>query len=298
MRRSVFLLLAPVLCSILVAHYCYVATAKPEGDGFPPEVEKQIQDILKTKESSKVAQKYRTLFNKVGPKGIRTLQAYPQEGIAIQAAWEEVTLTIPEKEPKRPDADKLKWFLEFMERRGSVKAPRWWSEALLNSDANRRDNIYPGEPKEKPYHRLGLDYTAGPLDSSLKRGRDTVELRIGEDSVPIPQGLLLKDDFGKLCCGVSGLISHSRCFVAVHESVGYPYQLACIDRETAKTLWESQVFGTWWGSASGIHCMWVAVTEQNNRIVIFGSAATGMHMEAFRPEDGKNLFRFSTYYWR
>jgi hypothetical protein len=97
-------------------------------------------------------------------------------------------------------------------------------------------------------------------------------------------------------CNVSALITSSRCFVAVHEDVGYPYKLACIDRQAEKLLWKSEVFATWWAGATGIHRMWVTVTEQNKRIVLFGSAATGMHVEAFRPEDGANLFRFSTSY--
>src|SRR5262249_37561015 len=105
-----------------------------------------------------------------------------------------------------------------------------------------------------------------------------------------------KADRGQLCCHVSALMRASRCYVAVHEDVGYPYDLACIDRGTGKVRWKSEVFGTWWGGATGIHEMCVTITEQNKRIVLFGSAATGIHVEAFRPEDGVNLFRFSTSY--
>jgi hypothetical protein len=82
----------------------------------------------------------------------------------------------------------------------------------------------------------------------------------------------------------------------VHERVGYPYDLVCIDRTTGKALWKSKVFGSWWYGASGQHMMWVTVTEQDKRIIVFGSAGTGAHVEGFRAEDGKNLFRFSTSY--
>src|SRR5439155_9296246 len=152
------------------------------------EVEQMVQGILASKypyESGSgpgAAKGYRTLFKKVGPDGIRRLQAHPGDGIAIQAAWEEVTLTVPEKEPAqvvRPNRHKLDWFLGFLEGRARVKAPQWWSEMLLDSRANRRDNIYPGNPTQCPYHRVGLDYASGPHDTNLKREGGKVVQRIG-----------------------------------------------------------------------------------------------------------------------
>jgi hypothetical protein len=74
--------------------------------------------------------------------------------------------------------------------------------------------------------------------------------------------------------------------------------MACIDRKTSKVRWKSKVFGSFWGNATGRHLMWVALKEQNKRVVVFGSAHTGLHVEAFSPEDGTNLFRFSTSYAR
>ena len=63
----------------------------------------------------------------VGPGGLPALRLHPHDGIAIQAAWEEVTLTVPEEkqdQPVRPDRHKLDWFLGFLEGRGRVRAPR------------------------------------------------------------------------------------------------------------------------------------------------------------------------------
>jgi hypothetical protein len=39
----------------------------------------------------------------------------------------------------------------------------------------------------------------------------------------------------------------------------------------------------------------VSVTEQNRRVVLFGGGVD-IHCEAFRYEDGTNLFRFSSGY--
>jgi hypothetical protein len=77
--------------------------------------------------------------------------------------------------------------------------------------------------------------------------------------------------------------------------VGYPYQLACIDRKTGKVVWNSDVFAHFWGAVSGARTeMSVAVTEQGGRVVLFGLSWAGFHVEAFKPGDGTSLFRFST----
>jgi len=56
------------------------------------------------------------------------------------------------------------------------------------------------------------------------------------------------------------------------------------------------VWATWWGVSSGISHMWVAVTEQDKRVVVFGAASTGVHVEAFWSDNGDNLFRFANSY--
>jgi hypothetical protein len=303
MRYLVFLILFSFLSAHPLMQQSCGASDKSEEARFPAEIEKLVQEILTSKypyESPSdmgIVKGYRTLFKKVGAKGIRELQTHPNDGISIQAAWETVALTVPEmqqKEKVRPDRHKLDWFLGFLEGRARLKVPSWWSEVVLDSRA--KGKIYPGDPKESPFHKLGLDDAYGPDDTSLNREDDKVVLRIGKQSVAIPENLLHKTSDGKIYCSVSALMNPSRCCVAVYGNVGTPYKLTCIDRTTGKILWKSDVFGTWWGGSTGIHYMWVTVTEQNDRIVLFGAASTGIHVEAFREKDGKNLFRFSSSY--
>jgi hypothetical protein len=222
------------------------------------------------------------------------------DSIALQAAWEEVTLTVPVK-PKvvvRPDRQKLDWFLGFLEGRAHVRAPPWWAEALLDSRANARDNIYPGNPKEPPYHSAGLDWSRSPRDTTLKREGGKAILRVGEQALAIPEDLLRKADSGRVWSNVSALLTPKRCYVAVHGDEGYGYWLTCIDRTSDKVLWKARVWASWWGGTTGVGHMWVTVTEQKGRVVVFGAESIGMHVEAFRAEDGQNVFRFATSYWR
>src|SRR5437870_2898396 len=122
MRLALLLLLSlAVTTSLLVLQGC-LASQEPDGGSSPADIEKQVQEILAAKypyESSSgpgVSKGYRTLFKRVGAEGIRELQRHSHDGIAIQAAWEAVALTVPEREPARavrPDRHKLEWFLGF-----------------------------------------------------------------------------------------------------------------------------------------------------------------------------------------
>jgi hypothetical protein len=294
----VCLLLISFLSTDLLIQQHFVASDKAEDDRRPAEIEKLVQAILASKHPKEsgseigTAKAYRELFKKVGAEGLRELQTHSEDGISIQAAWEEVVLKVPEKKSVHLDRHKLDWFLGFLEGRARLRAPSWWSDSLLDSEAYRPNLVYvrPGMPKENPYHELGLDHFRGPHNTSLKREHEKIVLRVGKEAVPIPEDLLVKEN-------VSALMKPSHCYIAVHENVGHGYKLACIDRTSEKLVWKTDVFGTWWGDFStGPAQMWVSVTEQKERIVVFGAAATGLHVEAFRAKDGKNLFRFSTSY--
>jgi hypothetical protein len=301
MRPFTILILPALLCTSAPAQERRVGAEKPEDSGFSVDVQQLMQKILSAKHaygSPGFVDGYRSFFKLAGPGGARDLQTYPQDGVAIRAAWEEVRLTVSEKEPAsavRPDRHKLDWFLGFLEGRARVKAPTWWSDALLDSQANSRDNIYPGHIKERLYQNLGLGSARGPNNTGLQRKDKKFALVVGGESTVIPEEILQKSDQGSVCGNISALMTPSRCYVAVHGNWGNPFKLTCIDRATGKILWTSEVYGSYWGSGGGRGEMFVAITEQGNRIVVFGSSI-GMHVEAFRPEDGANLFRFATTY--
>ena len=228
------------------------------------------------------------------------------DGIALQAAWQDVAVTVPEKESRsavRPDHDKLVWFLGFLERRARVRAPKWWAESLLESRAYARDNICPGRSSDEDWladhHKSGLDFVSTPRDTMLKRDGERIVLQIGPESSPFPAAILTenmgKNPNGELLGSVSGLITRDRCYVAVHDNTGYPHRLYCIDRSSGKTSWKTKVWGNFWGNLEGQTTAWVSIVESEGRVFVFESS-TGMNVEAFRVADGKTLFRFATTY--
>ena len=296
MRCLSFTLIGAFVTTSLLAQQADSRVAERTSGHSSADADTLIQQILVAKEPYEV--KYESLFEKIGTEGVWNLLMYPSDSIAIQAAWEVVALSIPERtEDKvvRPQRTKLKWFVRFLERRGRVKAPKWWVESLLDSRAAGGRYISPGTPNEQPYHKAGLDLISSPPDTTLTKDGGRILVHVGRESVPIPEDLLTKSDAGNFNCYVSVLITPSRCYIAVHDDVGYPYDLACIDRTSAKVLWKSKAWGTWWGGVSGRQRqMFVTVTEQDNRVVVFGSGDTGINAEAFRSDNGANLFRFSS----
>ncbi len=268
---------------------------------YLPEVQKIIDGILAAKyphDRFYGEDNYSVLFKKVGTDGLKKLQTHPDDSIALQAAWQEIELAAPVENngPTIPaDPKKLDQFLKFMESRCKIKGPDWWNEALLHANVNRRYNIWLTGPKPDIYHKAGVDFVLAPLDTTLVRDGMKLTLKVSNDSINLPDNLFSKWSSGKLQDNISALFTAKRCYVAVHDDWGGSYKLSCLDRSTAKLLWQREVWGTSWGGGSGLSRGWVAITEQKNRIVLYGCEAR-FHVEAFRAEDGKNLFRFSNGY--
>jgi hypothetical protein len=260
------------------------------------ELDKQVEKVLKARGLYRTHEAYRALYRDSDAARLARLRLHAHDGIAIQSAWEEVLRTVPEKEPERPvrpAAEKLHWFLGFLEGRARLQLPPWWRKSILDASAYRRDNVYFPLEDQPFYHESGLDQVTAPVDTTLKRENGRIELRVDKEVITLPkpvQSLLAES----LHCSVSARFVPNRCYLAIHGSTGRPYWLVCLDRASAKELWRTNVAANWWGSTTGPHEQRVAVTEQGGRVVVFGVATTGAHAEAFRADDGKNLFRFAS----
>jgi len=265
----------------------------------------QIQDAFTWKRDPhdlqfgpSISEAYGTLFQMAGAEGLRKLQSHANNSTAIQAAWREVALAVPDNDPaptRRLDPQKVSWFLGFLEGRVRVRSPQWWVESVLDSTAYGPNNICPGKPKERPYHEAGLGYLA-PLGTTLKREGDKIVLGIGAESVRFGSGLLTKEP--KLHRDVSAALARERVYIATHSDLGYPFTLRCVDRESGSICWKVDVWGTCWagGSTGSKADAWVSIVVHEDRVVVFGAAVTGIHVEAFAVKDGANLFRFASSY--
>jgi hypothetical protein len=265
--------------------------------------DKQIKAILAAEHPIYAAKGHNRLFKSVKADGLRRLQMNSSDTIAIQAAWQEVEHTLPEKDQKkeiRPDPKKLNWFLGFLEGRGRLKAPKWWANAILDGRAYCRGGVFAGgvyqdvldaargaAPKARP---KGEGFP--PLASFAKKDGKRV-VRTESASMPIPDDLPEKLDRGEY---VRAIAMPSSCFIAAHDPFGMPYQLACVDGSSPKIRWITKVWGSCFVGAQGFDLQQVEITVQGDRVVVFGISAAGFYVEAFRVKDGVNVFRFSNAY--
>lgn len=258
------------------------------------ELEEKIQVVLQAEGLEDAQRRYSALFKAAGVAGLPALKRHQHDGIAIQAAWEEVLLTVP----KNPESgglrvEKLEWFLGFLRRRLRVQPPQEWADILCDARANHRYNVYFQVPKQ--YHPAGLDWLRSQPGTTLKREGSKVVLAVGDQSATVPEDLFPTDTGGELWSQVNGLMTPRRCYVAVHTVYGDPYKLTCIDRASDKVLWKSPVWAVYYiGSSTGVPgYSWVGLTEHDGRVIVFGVAGYGIYVEAFRADNGANLFRFT-----
>lgn len=277
-----------------------VLPGRPRVAERPATEDDLIRAILAAKDPSGAAGDYRSLFKLVGNDGLPRLQVHVSDTIAIQAAWMQVELTVPPEEPGRvvrPDREKLAWFLGFLEGRARVHPPKWWTEAILDARANRRGNVYAGGLNIPAHRRAGDPVPEkGPPKATIERREGRLVVHLGKESAGLPGDFPEKVRKPEVFDDVRALFTPTRCYVAIHEDVGYAYRLGCVERSPSRVRWASDVWGSWWGAATGMHRQWVEIVEQGGLVVVFGVASVGFHVEAFRADDGANLFRFSNSY--
>jgi hypothetical protein len=222
--------------------------------------------------------------------------------MTLETAWQRLLNEFPEKEQEErvtvPPRSAAR-FAGFVEGYTGTKLPRWWEEALFSAGGYWRKGVYFDCSKNWPYHSEGRrpnlpDYRARvnlPRDVSCVKKDDFSVLRWKGAIVRVPKKVLdhLSDN---LTLSFQG----DRCIFATHSDWPDPCLLFCVDRATSKVLWEAEITpletlrgfsGRWW------HC--VEIIPREKSILVFGAALDGLYVAGLDSENGKQLFRFSSY---
>ena len=88
--------IAPVVVLLMVRGGILAKDSEPKAD-----IDQKIQAVLQADDNYRAHLAYRALFKASGAAGLSALKLHGNDGIAIQAAWEEVKLTVPEKKPEQ-----------------------------------------------------------------------------------------------------------------------------------------------------------------------------------------------------
>jgi hypothetical protein len=258
-------------------------------------VEEIVKAVIAAQNPFAAAEQYKALFTAAGAKGLAALRSLPHDSIAIQAAWQEVNLTLPEKNLDdgnpvvfRPDRDKLNWFFGFLEGRGRILAPRWWADSLLDARANTRSNIYfpDGDSADQV-----TPFMAGVV---TKSGKSILSYR--NDAVALPAELRPKRTGSEEV--YSALFTPKNVYVAKYDATRVVGVVACVNSADGRLIWKTQVWGSYWYQiGGGVGPPRVSIELQNDRVLVFGVSGLGLiNVEAFRADNGKNIFRFSNTY--
>lgn len=285
--------------SLLVCLASGVASLDASDDDMINTIVKRLAEV---DDPSEYPRLYRSLFSAAGADGLARLQTLPHDSVAIQSAWEAVTLTVPIESGNavyRPDARKLNWFLGFLQGRARVSLPDWWRDVVLDVRAHRRDNFYVGLPKADPYRRTDVHSVTCPRNASVKKSGNSLLYQVGRDKITIPEELLdyYRDDYGELSCRISGCFTDKHCYLAIHDDAGYPHAVASVDRSSGDVIWKTKACGCWFWGTTGIHESWVSVVHTaDDRVFVFGAASAGFYAHGFRASDGRSLMHFANNY--
>lgn len=268
-----------------------------------------VAEIAAADSGPKLNAVYSRLFLKADWKTIDELKGHDHDGIALQAAWEEVRRSIPQEGPKRLlgerapllDAKKTHRFIGFVEGRLKVTPPPFWEDLLRRARAERRikwDEVLTTDLKrylyllqENPIGQDGKRNVMAPFDLSVdefKQGT-SLEVEIDKKTLTVP---LTNAPWGINAWPVG----RNRYVVALVSSISPHHEIICIDGGDQSVVWKSRV----WGETLGpIRSGWspahfVDARLSGDRLLIFGVTFDRIYIEGFSIADGKNLFRFSS----
>jgi len=274
-------------------------------------VEEAIKKVNAAEDLPTASLHYRELFAIVGKNGLQRLQRSQDDSIAIQSAWEAVKLTVPElkgTEVRRPNKEKLAWFVELVATRSGTTVPEWWAEVIQDARAHPQGNIYPGKPSKSPYHKSGFQFVNKPL-SLFKQVNVPIGTTVGaddrritlesrDDSITIPRELVVLHDYGFLLNedlssvdnmissvnNVSAAFTKDRCFIVLHDTLRNEPVVASVDRTTGNVVWKNRACGClFFGFNSGERFHgWVSVIVHDDRVVVFGKASSAIYAHGFQ----------------
>jgi hypothetical protein len=191
----------------------------------------------------------------------------------------------------RANRQSLMTFLAFLEERGHIKAAKWWTDAILDPED--------GVPREFVDSRFKRNPKLAPLPvpGMIVDHDGASMLRIGSTSVVLPSDLLARIGHRYPADGAAAAITPERIYVGEYDTCMGFFKLACIDRSEGRIRWIADAEGDGWcGNFSGNAYHYLEIVEQRDRVVVFSLGPMGDSAEAFRADDGVNLFRFSSRY--
>jgi hypothetical protein len=281
--------------------------------------EGELRDrVIAAKTSHDSGRAFARYFKEVGRNGLDRLKNDADTGIALEAAWEQHAVVMPEELDPDRDVDSLpprvlragdaQRFFGFLEGRTGLEIPEWW-EGRRNFPP-RLDNW------ERPIHEFE------ETDFSLRDGGGKLKVIKSfygpkSSAVRVNEGLLLSNGSRKLIVAADVVekwkndapvgtefcdfyVGGERSYVAIYNEIGFEFPLFCIETKSGKLLWKVRVWGQrlplgMLFTGSGYHHE-IELDVSDERVEVWGAGLFGSYVESFAAKTGAVRFRFSTEY--
>ena len=280
--------------------------------------ERELREkVIEAKTFRDAGEAFARYFKEVGRRSLEVLKRDPDTTIALQAAWESLTVVMPEDLNSSRDADTLpqrvlrdgdaQRFFGFLEGRTGLEIPNWWE--------GRRN--FPSRDKGPDWQLTEFEET----DVVLRKGSGKLKLikpRFGtkkNSAELVDERLVLTIGSQKLTVGKEvvetwkkgGLgggqfdvhVKKERSYVAIYDDFGLAFPLYCIETDTGKLLWKGEVWGQRLAASifTGVgYYHEVELEVGDERIAVWGAGLYGSYLECFDAKTGAVKFRFSTEY--
>jgi hypothetical protein len=245
------------------------------------------------KSANDAASALASMFAQASRTKLEALKTDDCAGVALQAAWEEVLLSLPEGEQTPPvsvDTQLLQYFVGFVEGRTHLAAPSWWKRGVLKEHAYKRTNVFFPILENQPYVKAGMGFQA-PRGASFEAHPGGLRLKVNEESVPIRSAVM---EGRGLANRVSAMIDGDHCYLTVHHNRCIPCRLYCIERRSGRIVWRSLIWAAGIKSYTGTGFHWISLVSRKGLVCVFGLGDNCAYVEAFGKADGANQYRFST----
>jgi hypothetical protein len=266
-----------------------------------PAIQQAANRLLGCKSLRQAYEEYTAWFEDADLHTLQLLTKHENAQVAVWAAWRELLLAIPKHEDRLkdvPDPKTLERFLGFLEGRLHVVAPRWWEQEFLGMKVGSFGAMTVPSPKVELYERTER-WLWATNNCSVHESKGNTYLQIGGESTALPPAVdnaIKEHNYHRL----SAEADRSRCYLVTHTSICSRSPLYCLDRQSGKVLWRTEIWADWTmalgggGSNLGFHVITLSV--KNDRLLVFGIGPRCCYLEEFRCENGQNVFRFCTIY--
>lgn len=289
----------PTLLLVTVINaFCFLSTAGAQSQSE----EKTLLAVLNADSPLGLQNAFKELLSLADETRLSELKRNEHNGIAIQAAWEQLYREAMGRDEKELDGSLVDPFLKFVEKRIGTDIPDWWRKIVLNAKISENSFQFPVETY-RPYKTTKSGCFA-PEEVAAEFIGSKLTITVNGTAFFVEDISL--EELSEMSMKPSIVATANKGFqyVAFHPSQRNVFDVHTVDSDSGKRtclahVWTGQVVFFWRatflpGERVGSHAVSI-VPGNDEQFLIFGSDGFSIYLEVFE-KNGDNVMRFSSTY--